>query len=55
MIQPGSNGELQLTDALTLLLKGNYPILAFMHEGTHFDIGNPNGWLQANIWMSQQQ
>lgn len=44
----GHGGELQLTDAIArLALEGKAYALPF--KGTHHDIGNLQGWLQANI------
>ena len=44
----GAKGEIQLTDALSLLLK-EQRILALEFSGTRYDVGNPLGWLKANI------
>jgi UTP--glucose-1-phosphate uridylyltransferase len=43
---PGWDGEIQLTDALTLLLKSQ-PIYALEFEGRRFDAGRPAGWIEA--------
>jgi len=45
---PGKNGEIQLTDALQLLLK-QQAIYACEFEGVRYDTGTPLGWLKANI------
>lgn len=45
---PGKNGEIQLTDALQLLLK-RQPMYAYEFEGTRYDTGTPIGWLKANV------
>lgn len=48
-IKPGAGGEYQLTDAIAnMMLKGE-PIIACIIKGTRHDVGNPLGWLQANI------
>ncbi len=44
---PGKNREIQLTDALQILLTRE-PIYAYELEGTRYDAGNPLGWLKAN-------
>jgi len=44
----GKRGEIQLTDALSLLLKEER-VLALEFRGTRHDVGNPLGWLKANI------
>ena len=48
-IKPSKNGELQLTDALKLLLERGHKILAYKVQGNRFDVGTPAGWLQANM------
>ncbi|MCD6453055.1 MAG: UTP--glucose-1-phosphate uridylyltransferase GalU [Dehalococcoidales bacterium] len=45
---PGKIGEIQLTDALQLLL-GQQTINAYEFEGKRYDTGNPLGWLKANV------
>jgi len=45
---PGKGGEIQLTDALRLLLKRE-PIHAVVLEARRHDIGNPVDWLKTNI------
>jgi UTP--glucose-1-phosphate uridylyltransferase len=44
----GKNQEIQLTDALQLLLK-QQSILAYEFEGVRYDTGTPLGWLKATI------
>jgi UTP--glucose-1-phosphate uridylyltransferase len=48
---PGKNGEIQLTDALNLLLK-QQPLFAYELEGTRHDAGTPLGWLKANVALA---
>jgi UTP--glucose-1-phosphate uridylyltransferase len=45
---PGWDGEIQLTDALALLLKSQ-PIYALEFEGRRFDAGRPAGWIEAQV------
>ena len=45
---PGKGGEIQLTDALKILLK-KQAIYACEFEGTRYDAGDKLGFLQANI------
>jgi len=45
---PGKGGEIQLTDALRLLLE-RQPIHAVKLTGRRHDIGNPVDWLRTNI------
>lgn len=48
VIPPGKNREIQLTDALQLLLK-QQAIYAYEFEGVRYDAGTPLGWLKATI------
>ncbi len=43
---PDANGEVQLTDALRLLLEDE-PVYAVEYTGRRFDVGNKLGWLEA--------
>jgi UTP--glucose-1-phosphate uridylyltransferase len=45
---PGKGGEIQLTDALNLLLKSQ-KLYACELNGTRYDAGTPLGWLKANV------
>ncbi len=45
---PGKNREIQLTDALQILLK-KQAIYAYEFEGVRYDTGTPLGWLKANV------
>jgi UTP--glucose-1-phosphate uridylyltransferase len=47
-IDPGSGGEIQLTDALRHLLRTR-PIYAFRFEGTRYDAGDKLGFLKATV------
>jgi UTP--glucose-1-phosphate uridylyltransferase len=47
-INPGSGGELQLTDALRHLLRSR-PIYACKFEGTRYDAGDRLGFLKATV------
>jgi UTP--glucose-1-phosphate uridylyltransferase len=47
-IDPGSGGELQLTDALKHLLRSR-PIYAYRFEGTRYDAGDKLGFLKATV------
>jgi UTP--glucose-1-phosphate uridylyltransferase len=48
---PGKNGEIQLTDALALLLK-EQKLYARELEGERYDAGTPFGWLKANVSLA---
>jgi UTP--glucose-1-phosphate uridylyltransferase len=45
---PGKGGEIQLTDALRLLLERE-PIHGVVLQSTRHDIGNPLDWLKTNL------
>lgn len=47
MTPPGKNGEIQLTDAMQLLLE-EQAIYAYEFEGVRYDTGSPLGWLKAS-------
>jgi UTP--glucose-1-phosphate uridylyltransferase len=47
-IQPGSGGEIQLTDALKYMLR-NRPIYGLKFEGKRYDAGDKLGFLKATV------
>lgn len=47
-IEPGSGGELQLTDALKHVLRSR-PIYGYRFEGTRYDAGDKQGFLRATV------
>ncbi|MEQ1945574.1 MAG: UTP--glucose-1-phosphate uridylyltransferase GalU [Bryobacteraceae bacterium] len=47
-IEPGSGGEIQLTDGLRHLLRSR-PIYGYKFEGTRYDAGDKLGFLQATV------
>jgi len=51
---PGKNREIQLTDALQLLLK-QQEIYAYEFEGVRYDAGAPLGWLKAVVTFALKQ
>jgi len=44
----GTGGEIQLTDAMAQLI-GQQSFLGILYDGTRFDCGSVEGWLEANI------
>jgi len=48
---PGKGNEIQITDAMQLLLK-QQKLYAFELEGIRYDTGNPLGWLEANVALA---
>lgn len=49
--QPGSGGEIQLTDAIAALLK-EAPVHAYRFKGTRYDCGSKLGMVQAIVRMA---
>lgn len=49
--KPDAKGEIQLTDAIGLMAKGE-EVLALKFRGRRFDIGSHLGWIAANIELS---
>ncbi len=47
-VEPGKNGEIQLTDALKMYAKKN-KIYGYVFEGVRFDAGDKLGYIEANI------
>lgn len=47
-------GELQLTDAISHMMKNNEKVYAFKIQGTRYDVGTPLGWIKAVIGISLQ-
>ncbi|GLY64206.1 UTP--glucose-1-phosphate uridylyltransferase [Amycolatopsis taiwanensis] len=48
-IKPGAGGELQLTDAVALLIEEGHPVHIVVHRGGRHDLGNPGGFLRAAV------
>ena len=49
--QPGKSQEIQLTDALQLLLEEQV-LYAFEIDGVRYDTGTPLGWLEATVSLA---
>ena len=47
-VQPGSGGEIQLTDGLKHMLR-NRPLYGYRFEGTRYDAGDKLGFLKATV------
>ncbi|MGZ6251379.1 MAG: UTP--glucose-1-phosphate uridylyltransferase [Candidatus Chromulinivorax sp.] len=43
------NCEVLLTDTINLMIQHGYPVFAYEIEGTRFDTGTPQGWLEYII------
>ncbi len=51
-IKPGSGGELQLTDAMALMLEEGAPVHGIVYRGVRYDTGLPLGYLQAVVQLA---
>lgn len=47
-VKPGAGGEIQLTDALSMLA-AKQPVYAYNFVGTRYDVGNKMGFLKATV------
>ncbi len=52
-IKPGKGGEIQLTDAIQMLLD-QQTIFAYLFEGKRYDCGDKLGFMKANIEFSKK-
>jgi UTP--glucose-1-phosphate uridylyltransferase len=48
-IDRGAGGEVQLTDAIALLISEGHPVHVVVHRGSRHDLGNPGGYLKAAV------
>src|SRR5689334_8560815 len=48
-IDRGAGGEMQLTDAIALLIREGHPVHVVVHRGSRHDLGNPGGYLKAAV------
>ena len=48
-IDRGAGGEVQLTDAIALLITEGHPVHVVVHHGSRHDLGNPGGYLKAAV------
>jgi UTP--glucose-1-phosphate uridylyltransferase len=48
-VKPGAGGEIQLTDAIALLIAEGHPVHVVVHRGSRHDLGNPGGYLKAAV------
>jgi UTP--glucose-1-phosphate uridylyltransferase len=51
-IEPGSGNEIQLTDAMALLLEEGTPVHGVVYRGIRYDTGLPLGYLQAVVQLA---
>jgi UTP--glucose-1-phosphate uridylyltransferase len=45
----GAGGEVQLTDAIAMLIDSGHPVHVVVHRGSRHDLGNPGGYLKAAV------
>jgi UTP--glucose-1-phosphate uridylyltransferase len=45
----GAGGEIQLTDAIAMLIDEGHPVHVVIHHGSRHDLGNPGGYLKAAV------
>ena len=48
-VDRGAGGEIQLTDAIALLIAEGHPVHVVVHHGSRHDLGNPGGYLKAAV------
>ena len=48
-VKRGVGGEIQLTDAIELLIEEGHPVHVVVHRGSRHDLGNPGGYLKAAV------
>ncbi len=48
-VDRGAGGEIQLTDAIALLVAEGHPVHVVVHRGSRHDLGNPGGYLKAAV------
>lgn len=47
--EPGKGGEIQITDAIALLIGEGHPVHVYIHRGGRHDLGNPGGFIRACV------
>jgi UTP--glucose-1-phosphate uridylyltransferase len=50
--KPGSGGEIQLTDAMALMLEEGTPVHGIVYRGIRYDTGMPLGYLQTVVQLA---
>ena len=48
-IKPGKGGEIQITDAIELMITEGHPVHVVIHRGPRHDLGNPGGYIRACV------
>lgn len=47
--KPGKGGEIQITDAIELMITEGHPVHIVIHQGSRHDLGNPGGYVRACV------
>ena len=47
--KPGKGGEIQITDAIELMITEGHPVHILVHDGARHDLGNPGGYIRACV------
>lgn len=47
--EPGKGGEIQITDAIDILIAEGQPVHVYIHKGGRHDLGNPGGFIRACV------
>lgn len=47
--EPGKGGEIQITDAIVLMINEGHPVHIVVHNGSRHDLGNPGGYIRACV------
>lgn len=47
--EPGKGGEIQVTDAIEILIAEGHPVHVYIHNGSRHDLGNPGGFIRACV------
>ncbi len=47
--KPGAGNEIQLTDGIADMMRNGERVIAYVINTARYDVGNPLGWIQANI------
>jgi UTP--glucose-1-phosphate uridylyltransferase len=53
--KPGSGGEIQLTDAMGIMLNEGTPVHGIVYRGIRYDTGMPLGYLQAVVQLAAER
>jgi UTP--glucose-1-phosphate uridylyltransferase len=52
--KPGSGGEIQLTDAMAMMMEEGTPVHGVVYRGTRYDTGAPLGYLQTVVELASK-